>query len=807
MLSIGIALGVYGYSWYYRSAREAIPASTAIIADTRGGKGKLFLEKWEAGRFASVLLPGTEAGAWLASTLGEQLFGNAFWMVNQVGEGRYALSVVVEGPLPALAKRVAQKQAAAVYRGCSMYTLDNGLWIAPYRNLWLIGQQSRQVEAMIAQLEDQHRSWQLPAAGGPPVYIRFENLPAFCSGYFGAVPLRWLQAGGAAGLSISLPVSGQDVKISGQLEGLPAAAGSHFSLEEAGDYLPSQLAWCGGRWLSDTSRLSPMAKDYLRPWAGRHYMQAQLALPGLFEDNRVLLLPVADAEAARESLASFAERVGQLPAPTHPVFRIHRLLGDQLFAGLIPGGLRNPYGVVLGEYVAFTGSRVGMEQLLNTKLLGLSLKQTPAWPELVSTVEACQPVQWWGFLNHSQAARWAEQLLPGDVGRAWQLLRKFHSTVVAAGQSGDFQLQALPRREAAGAEEGPQLLWQLPLEKPVLAGPFALDHQLWVQYKDYELISLNLEGVKQWSLPLTDTLKGSPATVWINEGQERGYAFVAGRQLYVLGPSGVPAGAFPLSLPTDPVSPLLASPLEGRVVTALIVGGADGRLYGYNQKGAFLPGWAPGTRLDTLVRHPLRHAQYGGKDYFVALSENGQLHILDREGSPRLDSLFVEGEAFSPPYLQADSAQQRIAIGVGEGYAQVFNLSGATFRLALLPGAKEEAGFLFADLCQDGRGDYIVWSGRAVAVHAYEGDAFRLQFRRELPAPIDWCGSWGRKKPLPLGLFSYSRRRLWALSGDGEVKPGFPVAADAPPAVLRGLAKPMVAVRYEQQLYLYELEE
>lgn len=805
ILSIISVLGVYGYRWYYRSAREAVPASAALVADTRDSKGKLFLEEWEAGRFVSALLPGTAAGARLIRAVDEQLFQKGLWMVNQTGEGQYGLSGVIEGPAPALAERISKKEAEAAYRGCSLFTLENGLWVARYRNLWLIGQQSRQVEAMIAQLEDKHREWALPAAGGLPIYVRLENLPAFFSGYLGAVPLRWLQAGGAAGLRLGLPGPGPRAEIKGQLLGSPTVGKGRFPLERAGGYLPRQLAWCVGRWLADTPQLSPMASAYLRPWAGAPYIQAQLALPGSFRDNQVLLLPVQDARAAQQALASFAERVGQLPAPDHPLFPVHRLLGDQLFSGLIAGGLRNPYGAVLGEYIAFTGSRVGMEQLLNTKLLGLGLRQAPHWPALANAVAGSQPVQRWSYLNHDQASRWAAQLMPENASRVQELLGKHQSTIVTIEASGAFQLQALPRGGATRAAGGPQLLWQLPLEKPVLAGPFAVDNHIWVQYKDYELVSLNLEGIEQWSFPLSDTLKGSPAPLWINEGQERGSAFLAGRQLFVLDSDGRPSGAFPLSLPTDPTSPLLVSQLEGQVVTALIVGGADARLYGYDQAGAFLPGWAPGNRLDTLARQPLRHAQHSGKDYFIALSEKGQLHILDREGAPRLDSLFLNGQAISPPYLQADSVQQRIAIGVSGGYAQVFNFSGATFRLSLLPEARGGASFLFSDVCQDRRGDYIMWSDNTVSVHAYEGAAFKLQYRRELPAPIDWCGSWGTQKPLQLGLFSSERRRLWALSGAGEVIARFPVAADAPPAVLAGRPKPTLAVRYEQQLYLYEL--
>jgi hypothetical protein len=53
--------------------------------------------------------------------------------------------------------------------------------------------------------------------------------------------------------------------------------------------------------------------------------------------------------------------------------------------------------------------------------------------------------------------------------------------------------------------------------------------------------------------------------------------------------------------------------------------------------------------------------------------------------------------------------------------------------------------------------------------------------------------------------FSKAARRLWAFSMDGEVLPGYPVAADAPPALWLQDGRLLMLCYYEGSLYLYEL--
>ncbi|MBV6655897.1 MAG: hypothetical protein KI786_19145, partial [Mameliella sp.] len=210
-------------------------------------------------------------------------------------------------------------------------------------------------------------------------------------------------------------------------------------------------------------------------------------------------------------------------------------------------------------------------------------------------------------------------------------------------------------------------------------------------------------------------------------------------------------------------------------------------------------------RLDTLSRFPVQHAQFKGKDYILALSERDSLYIFDRMGALRLAPKPMRAKAVSPPFLQADDQQQRIAIGQADGYAQVFNLEGQTFRLSLAGEEIEEGQFLFEDIAEDGRSDYLLWNERAVQLFGYEGNTFNQIQNWTVDGVVSEVSTTKSKKESLLMAFSPSARRIWALSMDGQSLGGFPVAADRPGSTLNEDKQLWLLCYYEGSLYLYEL--
>ena len=144
-------------------------------------------------------------------------------------------------------------------------------------------------------------------------------------------------------------------------------------------------------------------------------------------------------------------------------------------------------------------------------------------------------------------------------------------------------------------------------------------------------------------------------------------------------------------------------------------------------------------------------------------------------------------------------------MGQADGYVQVFNLQGQTFRLSLMPVHQGEVQFLFEDVADDSRGDYLMWDHDELRLFTYKGNAFQQRQSWRVGAPLHSVKGIKQQGDGLLLAFSATARRLWALPATGGVVEGFPVATDAPPALLLQNGRTLILCYYEGSLYLYEL--
>lgn len=793
----GIALAIYRLAIYPMEVEDAVPPATAVVIYSMQDEDKDFsIIGRSAGEIAVLTQLDRDQSAILSI---DSTWKDGLWMLQQVGTASYGWSVVRKGKMSALAQRVSAQVPASTYRGIPIFALPEGVWVARYRNLWLAGTQSRLTEAMIAALKDRQRRWQAPATTGATVEL--DNLSAFFSGMAAGGFAAWLQELETSELQLHLTALGRDrLQVRGRLypwDWRDTVPGISY----IAPYLPAQLAWCTTTPNEPLPEEDPLA-PYLSPWLGTHKVIMQLALPGTSTNNRVVLLPVRAGTDPSGNISKLGSELGLLSEFPYQMFVVRQLLGDGLFSSFVSEGFQNPYVVILGDYVALSASRSGIEQVMNTRALGLSLLQDATFNDRIVLDSTKVPAAWW-YSNHGRSARLAGQLLGATGARIDTLWSAWASSTAAIYQDGSISVAGQPRSNRS--QRSAALVWQLPLEEDLITGPFIYRHRILTQEAGRGLVCRSLEGKIYWSYPLQDSISGTPQPLSLDGGQRGAFAFSAGDQVYVLDWQGKAHPPFPLVIPGGIAAPLRVSLLEDPVVYAFWVSSRDQRIYGYNQEGRFLTGWGPNTVVDTLVRFPVAHVQYEGKDYIAALSESGNLYLFDRLGRLRLDTLPLRAQAISPSYLMADQVQQRIAIGQSDGYVQVFNLEGQTFRLSLMPNHRGNVQFQFEDIAGDTRGDYLMWDTTVLRLFGYEGNDFMEIQSWSVGAPLHSVHTGKLEDETVLFGFSKVSRRIWAFSMNGEVLTGYPVAADTPPALWLEDDRLLMLCYYEGSLYQYEL--
>lgn len=314
-------------------------------------------------------------------------------------------------------------------------------------------------------------------------------------------------------------------------------------------------------------------------------------------------------------------------------------------------------------------------------------------------------------------------------------------------------------------------LWQMDL-------PSGVVRQLWnveawgqclVESSENHLLLLDLEGNVQWDKKLESPIVGVINPVYDPALQQTILYFATEKALHAFTVQGQELPAYPLALNLSTTSGLSVGGRE----QFLFYASADGRIYGLNKTGQPLSGWNPGPRMG-MVRQPLAFFQSATADYLLVLNEEGAFHALDRATQLHFPSQKFPGPFLSPPQWQWDRYGERMVVANAQGKAQVFNAQGESFPLALGTGTAAPTQLCFVDLIGDERKDYLTAQRKHLFLHAYRGDKYQLVFQKEFKGAIAKIGA--TKGRILLGIPDL--HEVWALSAEGKILEGFPVAGD-----------------------------
>lgn len=718
---------------------------------------------------------------------------DAEWMVQNLGSGQLALSLAVEAPSFPLEKALSVYQSeATVYLGEPVWRLSSPegsmLALARCRNLLLLGRLPLQVEASITQLKEGQSGWSVPRAGGSRhLYLRVDNLSGLGAGIW-ASPLRDALRQfepQCEGLNLAFERKGDTLDISGTLESRKPSANKNTREVSDGallNYLPDNLAWCYRKPLDSLPLAGQPAGEYLSSWVGDELAFGSMALPGKEADNQFLLLSVRPDTDAQRLLDSLTRNLGALESYNFQSFRVIRLRADSL---LRPLGfeMANPFFTVLGEYVAFSASRAVLEQLARSVLAGKNLVKEEPFIRLWANLQPGRQTVW-AYTNAALLRLRLPAYLEQYKEPVSSLLNPFEALMIKIEPDGEILGRILPKGDGkAGPVSGMAWIVNLDTVAASAARHFPLEggrQGFLIQDEAHALYLISVKGERLWKRRLEGPILGGIAYLPSTRQGRHRMAFATPGQIQVLDSRGEPAANFPLNLPSPASSPLLAVDFEGQQRYHFFISCSNGKVYGYDYRGAPLEGWSPQENLDSLVRQPMAHFQKDGKDYILALSEAGTLHVFRRDGALRFEPVKTGAGFQSPPFFQAEGEIERIAMGDERGMGHIVNFEGDYFRLKLMPELEQGARFLFVNLAGDERRDYLSYRGDELVVRYYDGLKLVTLFDQALEMPADTaflCSFSGKEY---IGFLNRQNRKAFLLDESGTLLPGFPLASDVP---------------------------
>lgn len=214
---------------------------------------------------------------------------------------------------------------------------------------------------------------------------------------------------------------------------------------------------------------------------------------------------------------------------------------------------------------------------------------------------------------------------------------------------------------------------------------------------------------------------------------------------------------------------------EGVGETYCFVPCENGNVYGYNEGGSPMPAW-PKIGIGK-VKHPMLHFQEGNKDYLVISGDS--TYVYSRFGDTRFPALPITAAKFD---FQIHPLSKRITTIDRKGKIHVIPPgTGKSFGV-LLPQQQSDA-FLFLDVANDGRKDYLNLVGNTLYAYGYASKtAQQLTELWQYPfeQSPDLLSILNTPEAAYIQAFNRDYRRVILMNKNGTLANGFPMTGTQP---------------------------
>jgi hypothetical protein len=681
------------------------------------------------------------------------------WQISSISKNEVALSAAlsVKGNW-SKTKLDSLPTTISTYKGVKVYAFEyinsHPIAMAWYKGLLLIGRLPVQVEASIARLKGGDRD--LPGVlerGG--VLCDLENILLSQGLALEGKSKEMLDY--LAQRTNQIYLQHQGTTDSLLFEGTLLDMDTSFDAMASTSFLqllPTNILW---------SYHLPYEKESWSLGMREHLAKSHVVFGISGLDEPVALLELADIELAEKWLDETAKKRGELQPFTYQLFQLRQLLDDNMFNPL-GDDFKNPFWVVLDNYLLISENRLALEQTLSSYIANQTLSQNLDFLQ-----------NWQSLSNGEEPGIWYYD--------RWDSNGKEHYFLLQVSREGLVKGQ-WKRTKAEDRSKEANLLWAAPLLSEAMSAAQLVEwggqYAYLIQDKRNHLYLIDENGDERWRKSLKGPIIGEIAVINYYRNEAPCFAFTLSEGIYLINYGGQEIHPFPVAFPSSVVSPLLAADLEGEGYYAFLAATKDGSIYGLTREGTPLPDWSPHEPLDSTINHPLMHLQADDKDYILALSDAGTLFAFARNGSLRFEPIHTQQKISSPIFYQPVLPNGRIAIGDDRGLIHIINLLGDYFRLKASRTLKPSSRFLFTNMHGDERNDYFVYRQDNYSLSFYEGNNFVPFFDKKINYPIDTAFILRHNPYHWVGTLSKAQQNINLIRADGSTHPAFPLAGTTP---------------------------
>ena len=203
-------------------------------------------------------------------------------------------------------------------------------------------------------------------------------------------------------------------------------------------------------------------------------------------------------------------------------------------------------------------------------------------------------------------------------------------------------------------------------------------NEILVQDSAWTVSLVSADGKILWKIPTNGLIAGDVIQVdYFNNGKLQ-YFFATAGALHVVDRLGKYVKPFPVKIPEEDIEFISLVDYDHSKKYRFFVAGKSGKVWMYDKDGTNLEGWQPKDIAESLFAPP-RHYRIRGKDYIIAIRDDGNVYLMNRRGELLKNfPLNLNARPSGDYYLETGSSRENTAFVLvsRDGFRIKFNLDG-----------------------------------------------------------------------------------------------------------------------------------
>ncbi len=328
--------------------------------------------------------------------------------------------------------------------------------------------------------------------------------------------------------------------------------------------------------------------------------------------------------------------------------------------------LKVQYFTVFDNYLFFSDSRETMASLLQSNILGETLKGNTDFNKFQASLSSASNINF--FINTNTSLPLADQFFNKALSES--MLRNDQSWKFRMFEWQSISTQTMLYNSAClffseEQKSKPPTVWRSHLEtqsdfKPQFMKNHddPLNREIMVQDRSFNLYLMNHAGRILWKIRLDSKIMGEIHQIDFFKNGKLQYLFNTENRLYLIDRNGNNVGNYPLILRDKASNGVSVFDYDNNQNYRFFLACADKKVYAYEPSGRLVEGWEI-FQTDHTVRQRIDYFRSEGKDYIV-VSDEMKDYILNRKGEIRVPTEAIyPHSANNPVFFEDDTPNSK----------------------------------------------------------------------------------------------------------------------------------------------------